>query len=148
MNPDSFPTDRGISGYDWAELFPSADGWNDRSSTTFAAGVGGAQLDPVMPEDVLAVVAHHGISPEGYGSIDLWAIVQLQDGRYGMVEAWADTTGWGCQDGVVWKVCTSYDQAVSELSEVNRRELALQLAEREGAPLDWTEAWVGVPPTA
>lgn len=51
------------------------------------------------PSDVAEVLKAACHSPEGWGSIDLAIVVKLNDGRWGVIAGWADTTGWGCQCG-------------------------------------------------
>lgn len=53
----------------------------------------------IEKSDVSEVVNVYATSPEGYGSIDIDLVVALKDGRFAYFSAWADTTGWGCQQG-------------------------------------------------
>jgi len=52
--------------------------------------------------DKATLVSSYAISPEGYGSLDCAGIYQFDINTYYAYSGWADTTGWGCQDGVEW----------------------------------------------
>lgn len=46
--------------------------------------------------DVKTIISSY----EGYNDGDSWSIVvELNDGRFGYVDAWCDYTGWDCQAG-------------------------------------------------
>lgn len=62
------------------------------------------RVDDITEDRIARVDLWFGESPEGYGSQDFVALVELTDGAWAACMAWADTTGWGCQDGVEWKV--------------------------------------------
>jgi hypothetical protein len=53
----------------------------------------------IKPSFVEHVLAAWGRSPEGYGSWEGGFLFRLRDGRFAYVSGWADTSGWGCQDG-------------------------------------------------
>lgn len=75
-----------------------------------------------------AEVLHvYAISPEGYGSLECAGIVKTLDGYYYAFDAWADTTGWGCQDGVQWYgPMASVKGASDRLSQEHRRALGFE----------------------
>jgi len=50
-------------------------------------------------EDVAEFLGYHSYSPEGYGSEDVVGVFKLSDGRYAVLRASCDTTGWDCQAG-------------------------------------------------
>ncbi len=129
MRLEDLPTNDDWSDYDWRQVFRGevADEWSysrsDNYSGTFRAGdLTGERIEDVTPGRIAEVVQWHAESPEGYGSVDFWALVKLTDGQYAVCEAWADTTGWGCRADAWWKAGT-YEQCVAELSEQNRRQL-------------------------
>ena len=120
MKLEALPTNDDWTDYDWSEVFPGAGG--DYSGTYRAGDLSGERIEDVTAERIALVLAWHADSPEGYASLDFWTVVMLTDGQFAVSEAWADTTGWGCQAGAWWKVGT-YDQCVAELSEPNRKQL-------------------------
>lgn len=97
MNIEQFPEIEHWSVYDWEVVLDDANNSAELISKNGSAG----RITADRINNVLWITAD---SPEGYGSVDMACIVQLMDGRYAMCEAWADTTGWGCRDGVSWKV--------------------------------------------
>lgn len=111
MTFDDFPTtgpaDR-MSDYDWEEAFGYADGYSN--------------------SDVAEVLTAWADSPEGYGSLNMAALFRLADGRYATLTAWADTTGWGCQEGGRSYVTATLQEAVDRgLTEEERGLLRDQL---------------------
>ncbi len=92
-----------LDDYDWNELFRPGE-W--AHAVPFTSGP--APLARKL-EDVRVVHHLYTISPEGWGSHEIIALVEFEDGAWGLCEAWADTTGWGCQDGVEWRVGTEAD---------------------------------------
>lgn len=67
------------------------------------------------------------ISPEGYGSLECCGIVQTTDGYFWAFDAWTDTTGWGCQDGVDWYgPRATVEGASGLLSQEHRRNLGFE----------------------
>lgn len=69
-----------------------------------------ASAERFTHEDVAEVIAWWATSPDGYGSIDLLTVVRVKDGRFAFIDAWADTTGWGCQDGAVIRTATTLEE--------------------------------------
>lgn len=96
MKIEDLPTNDAWELYDWSEVF-------DHKYTEFYLASIPTHLvraDPIGLEDVVAVEGWYAESPEGWGSLNLYALLELNDGRYAWIEAWCDTTGWGCQDAV------------------------------------------------
>lgn len=81
-----------ISHYDWSSAFAYADGF--------------------IQQDVEKVIIAWGRSPEGYGSIEMHGLFRLKDNRYACLNAWADTTGWGCQESGDSSLHPTFDHAV------------------------------------
>lgn len=115
MRIEDLPTNDDWS--DWEQTFP---GGSDYSGTFAAGDLTGARIDDVTAERISEVLAWHAHSPEGYGSVDFWAVVRLTDGQVAVSEAWADTTGWGCQADAWWKTSPTLKGALAELSKENR----------------------------
>lgn len=116
----ALPTNEDWTEYDWPETFAGGCDY----SGTFEAGNPASSPIADMTADRIAEVIHfHAYSPEGYGSVDFFAIVKTTDGHFAVSEAWADTTGWGCRADAWWKVGPTYESVMAELSEENRRRL-------------------------
>jgi len=122
MNIEDLPTNGDWTEDDWRQVFP--DGGSGDYSGTFDVGLGGARIEDVTAEAIGEVVHFWAVSYDGYGDVDFFAVVKLTDGRYAVSEAWADTTGWGCQADAWWKVGPTLDSVLAELSEANRKHLA------------------------
>jgi hypothetical protein len=107
-------------------VFPGTDDYPYTAySGTFPVGPGGGEsVEDVTPERIEEVLHFWGISPEGYGSQDFFAVVRLADGQHAVSEAWADTTGWDCRGDAWWKVGPTYESVLAELSEENRARLS------------------------
>lgn len=90
MKIEHFPTNNGIDAHDWEEVFSRI------------------ALDH---RDVEEVLLHKGESPEGGGSIELEAMLRMKDGTFTTIDAWADYTGWGCQDSVQYRTHRSQGEA-------------------------------------
>ena len=102
------PTNDDFTAHDWDEVFPSTgDTWTSGDySGTFAAvaGGGGARVNDVTKARIADVLAFDAYSPEGGGgSLDAVAVVQLTDGTFAALTAYADYTGWGCQADAQWR---------------------------------------------
>ncbi|MGW4920542.1 hypothetical protein ACWEPO_30135 [Streptomyces albidoflavus] len=71
-------------------------------------------------------------SPEGYSSLDLALVARLTDGRWATCVAWADTTGFGCQQNVDWRINDNRELAISHgLDKESRAHLGLSLPGEE-----------------
>jgi hypothetical protein len=119
MKIEEMPTQEYWGKYDWGQVF----GTNSYSSPSaeFAGKSGPAGVPkPADVEKVLWIISD---SPEGYGSVDFSGLFRLTEGRFAMCEAWADTTGWGCQDGVYWKIGPTLESVWNELTESKRPAL-------------------------
>jgi len=110
MDENELPTLDAWNAYDWSEVL----GRNAEHAAKMGAD------GPVDAGRIKHVVWIWAESPEGYGSVDMACLAELTDGTYAMCEAWADTTGWGCRDGVTWKIGDDLNAAIAELSEANR----------------------------
>lgn len=73
-------------------------------------------------------------SPEGGGSRDIALIASLHDGRWATCVAWSDYTGFGCQQGVDWRINSTREAAISRgLDKESRAHLGLALPGEENA---------------
>lgn len=90
------------------------------------AGFGGATAALAFHE-IAEMVAGSASSPDSYGSVDLAALVRLHDGRYAAIMAWADTTGWGCRDGLTVRIAPDRGGAIAALGDGERRKLGFEL---------------------
>jgi hypothetical protein len=118
-----------FDSYDWRAVLDEAD----TASPVRCEDASTIPAEPTRmftPEDVLAVDCWYAESPEGYGSVSCWGILRLKDGTWAACIAWADTTGWGCGDGVLWRLLPSREEAiVFGLDEEGRQRLGLELPE-------------------
>lgn len=119
MHADELPTPEFWGPGDWCEVLNKPATWYGQNGD---AGM-------ITAERIEAVLWLEADSPEGWGSVDMACLVRLTDGAFAMCEAWADTTGWGCRDGVTWKVAPSILLAASELSPDYREKLTEHLME-------------------
>lgn len=83
-------------------------------------------MQAIEPRRIAEVVRFRGESPEGWSSVLLYAVVRLHDGLWASLEAWADTSGWGCRDGVTWHIGnTQEDVERWGLDDEGRRALGI-----------------------
>ncbi|WP_405769202.1 hypothetical protein OG539_32605 [Actinacidiphila glaucinigra] len=84
------------------------------------------------PDDIVQITHMWATSPEGYGSLNIALLGRLTDGRWVTCVAWADTTGFGCQQGVDWRVNDTRNRAISQgLDKESRALLDLSLPGEE-----------------
>jgi hypothetical protein len=124
MRLEDLPTNGDWDTCSWRQVFPGTDDLHSGDySGTYAVGPGGPSVADVTAERIAEVLHLWAESPEGYGSQDFFAVARLADGQFAVSEAWADTTGWGCQADAWWKVGPTYESVLAELSEVNRKRV-------------------------
>lgn len=86
------------------------------------------------PGHIVEITNLWAISPEGYGSTDINILGRLADGRWFTVVAWSDTTGFGCRQGVDWRINPTRELAISQgLDKEARAHLGLTLPGEESA---------------
>lgn len=80
--------------------------------------------------DIEVVVAHHE-RPGDYAEMDVVAVLRLDDGRYALLRAWCDTTGWDCQAGgdIEVAACLSDLRTLAMTADDRQRLGASALAE-------------------
>lgn len=102
-----------IGSYDWKEVFKYADKYSC--------------------EDVVEIIAYDHGQNEG----DDWiGIFKMNDGKFLVINAGCDYTGWGCQEGGASVVYDSLEKAISKFSlgEDWRERLKSELSKYK---LDW-----------
>lgn len=110
-----FQTEERLDEWDWAALFEYADG---------------PAPDPAA---IVSVSDLWCTSPEGGGSRDIALIAVLNDGQWATCVAWSDYTGFGCQQGVDWRVNATRELAISQgLDKESRTHLGLSLPREDG----------------
>lgn len=105
-----------LDEYLWSALFEYSDG-------------------PAPEPDSIEIVTDlWATSPEGGGSTDIALLARLTDGRWASCVAWSDYTGFGCQQGVDWRVNDTRELAISQgLDKESRTHLGLSLPGEESA---------------
>lgn len=90
-----------LDDYDWQQafFFASPDAVVDDNVSTESFGI----------DDVDEIIA----AEEGENDGDSWlGVFKLKDGRYAMLDAWCDYTGWDCQSGGTSRVASSLDSLI------------------------------------
>lgn len=109
-----FETEIALDEWDWSALFEYADG----------AAPG--------PAAITEITNLWSTSPEGYASRDIALVARLSDGRWATCVAWSDTSGFGCQQGVDWRINDNRELAISQgLDKESRQHLGLALPGEE-----------------
>lgn len=84
--------------------------------------------DAPAPEQVAEVTHLWAISPEGYADTNIAFLARLTDGRWAACVAWSDTSGFGCQESVDWRISSSQEEAIAlGLDKEARAHLGLAL---------------------
>lgn len=76
---------------------------------------------------------------EGYNDGDSWVlVVELNNGKYGYVNAWCDYTGWDCQSGGSSAVSDTFEHLQRfELTSSIRRRLNMVLEDLDSTPTQY-----------
>lgn len=100
-----------LDSYDWREAFEYAD-----------FGI----------DEVKRVIAYD----EGENDGDSWVLVaELNDGRFGYVDAWCDYTGWDCQAGGSSETADTFEKLQRfHLTSKIRRRLNMVLEDLDSTP--------------
>jgi hypothetical protein len=137
---------RAYSFVDWNKVVPAGDTpyWTDRDgnrhprnfeytwSAVFGepqAGTAGARPGPFGRDHVAQVVkaVHIRVPPgDDYADDYYFALFRLVDGRWGYVEAWNDSTGWGCQDSNSYALADALDALIPQMSDRGRYHLGFE----------------------
>lgn len=78
-----------------------------------------------QPDDIETVIKFDSYSPEGYGSIELWSLVSLKDGRFGAIVGGCDTTGWDCRGQLDAHAASTLESAIDLLDSEGRTQLGV-----------------------
>jgi hypothetical protein len=124
MDVATLPTDKNWSDYDWKYVL---DG--DEFYEGVFSAYDGERVEDVTAARIARVDLWDADEADGHGSRDFVCLVELVDGTWATCMAWADTTGWGCRQGVMWKWTRTRDDAI-------RFGLDKDARRRLGVPLD------------
>lgn len=84
------------------------------------------------PDQITEITHLWATSPEGYASTSIALLARLADGRWATCVAWSDTSGFGCQQQVDWRIHATRGQAVAlGLDTEARGRLGLALGDGE-----------------
>lgn len=85
--------------------------------------------------DIKRVVAYD----QGENDGDSWVLVaELNDGRFGYVDAWCDYTGWDCQSGGSSEIADSLEELQRfHLTSKIRRRLDMVLEDLDSTPTQY-----------
>ncbi len=121
------PTVPGWGIYDWQQIL---------GASTKREDLGIPLTDPVTVTLGMVYKVHAMHSSDNgerefeYLNTDYVALIELQDGRWATVHAGNDTTGWGCNDYVDWRIFRTKEEAIGQgLTEESRRKLNQGLAQ-------------------
>ena len=86
------------------------------------------------PGHIVEITNLWATSPEGYGSTNINVLGRLADDRWFTIVARSDTTGFGCRQGVDWRINDTRERAISQgLDKEARANLGLTLPGEEAA---------------
>lgn len=123
MNLTDLPTNNVWTDYDWRNVFPDA-GYHEGTIR-----VPDNQPTTDLTADRIARVDRwDASSSDGMGDVDFVALMELTDGTWAACTALTDTTGWGCQQTVLWRVAAGRDDVIRfGLDRDGRRRLDVAL---------------------
>ncbi|MFF9844639.1 hypothetical protein [Streptomyces sp. NPDC013740] len=102
------------------------DEWLWSSLYEYATG------DVPEPHLIAEVTDLWAISPEGYSDTNIALLARLGDGRWASCVAWSDTSGFGCQEDVDWRINPTREAAIAMgLDKESRAHLGLSLPGEE-----------------
>ncbi len=123
MNPRDLPTNDVWDTSDWHYVLAGSEFYEG----AFTAP-DGQKTDDIDADRIINVIAWNAASEEGGNDKNFAALVRLADGRWAGCMAWTDYTGWGCQQGVYWRVVDSLpDAGAFGLDQQGRRWLGQAL---------------------
>lgn len=120
---NDLPTNDGWTDYGWTNVFPDA-GYHEGT-----VSVPDNQTAADVTADRIARVDRwDATSADGMGDVNFVALMELVDGTWAACTALTDTTGWGCQQTVVWRVAATRDDVIRfGLDRDGRRRLNVAL---------------------
>jgi len=131
MNLKDLPPIGELGTDEWPYILSCTSSYSSYSGAYSTAD--GAAVEDICPHRIARVDRAYGIDNDGP---DIALLIELTDGTWAACMAWADSTGWGCQDGVQWKVAPAREEAISQgLDRDARRKLGVPLpgeAETDG----------------
>jgi hypothetical protein len=102
------------------------DDWLWQSLYEYATG------DVPEPEQITEITHLWAVSPEGWGSTSIAFLARLTDDRWATCVAWSDTSGFGCREGVDWRINPTRETAIAMgLDKESRSHLGLSLPGEE-----------------
>jgi hypothetical protein len=110
-----------LNDYDWKNAFAEA------GSPIVVKFANPVPTESFIREDVVEIIA----TADGENDGPNWlGVFLLKDGRYAMVDAGCDYTGWDCQAWGTAEVCGTLDEMIRwGLSNEQRKRLNLELKE-------------------
>jgi hypothetical protein len=72
----------------------------------------GAPAPDITPESIADIDLYYLYEGGSWAEQDMAAVVRLHDGNWAAVTGWCDTSGWGCQQGVEWRVTSTREDAI------------------------------------
>lgn len=123
MNVTDLPTNDLWTDYDWSNVLSGSEYYEG----AFTAPDGAAAPD-VTADRIARVEQWWADGGHEYADRDFVAVVELTDGTWAACMAWTDSSGWGCQQGVYWRVTSTLADAITYgLDQEGRRKLGLSL---------------------
>lgn len=117
-----------LDNYDWKEAFGAAgkeEGTYLQDTPICVKFTEPVSTEPFDREDVEEIIA---ISDGERDSENWLGVFKLKDGRFAMIDAGCDYTGWGCREWGTAEVCGTLHEMVRwGLSDSQRRRLGLFL---------------------
>ena len=123
MNLTDLPTNEHWDAHDWEYVLHGSEFYEGAFTAPDGARAADITADRIVRVDRWWATGGHE-----YADQDFVAVVELSDGTWAACMAWTDSSGWGCQQGVYWRVTQSLDDAVTYgLDQEGRRKLGLSL---------------------
>ncbi|MFI6814467.1 hypothetical protein ACIBG7_18795 [Nonomuraea sp. NPDC050328] len=128
--------------YTWIPEGTDASDWEtaieESARDTATASFPAVQAAPIAAAGVARVdafaISYYGEpwKPGATGNeLELYAVLELADGRWASLEAWTDYSGWGCQDGSTVRVGPDRESVVRfGLTDEGRNALGLSGGDR------------------
>ena len=123
MLTTDLPTNDVWTTYDWDNVFPDA-GYHEGTISV----PNNQAAEDVTADRITRVDRWDATSADGLGDVDFVALLELVDGTWAACTALTDTTGWGCQQTVLWRVGATRDDVIRfGLDRDGRRRLGVAL---------------------
>ncbi|MFI7691725.1 hypothetical protein ACIBQ6_21840 [Nonomuraea sp. NPDC049655] len=128
ITPEATWIPDGSNSYDWQQAI------EESGRDTGTAAYPSEQAEPLTLADVARVdtyaISYYGDrwkpGDDTGNELELYALLELKDGRWASLEAWTDYTGWGCQDGSTVRIGPDRDTVVRfGLTDEGRSTLGL-----------------------